>query len=118
MTRDAAYLRHIRDAVQNILEYTHEGRDTFMRNKMMQDAAIRSLEIVGEAAKSLSPELRQKYPTIPWPNMAAMRDVWIHNYMGVDLNISLGRCAESVHGSERCYRHDPAQSRLKQFWPR
>ena len=87
MTRDEAYLRHILDAVNRIHEYTTEGRNAFMRNKMMQDAVIRNLEIIGEATKSLSLTLRAKNPSVPWSNMAAMRDVLIHNYMGVDLNI-------------------------------
>ena len=87
MKRDGAYLRHIRDAAKRIQEYTREGRDAFMGNMMMQDAVIRNLEIIGEATKGLSPNFRARYPDIPWPSMAGMRDVLIHGYMGVDLEI-------------------------------
>jgi len=58
-----------------------------MRNRMAQDATVRNLEVVGEATKRLSPESRSAHPEIPWRNMARMRDVLIHDYMGVDLEI-------------------------------
>ncbi len=58
-----------------------------MANTMMQDAVIRNLENIGEATKGLSPNLRERYPGIPWSSMAGMRDVLIHGYMGVDLGI-------------------------------
>ena len=47
---------------------------------------IRQLEIVGEATKRVSPDLRERYPAVPWRRMAGLRDVLVHNYMGVDLD--------------------------------
>ncbi len=49
------------------------------------NAVIRSLEVLGEATKHIPPSFRKKYPDIPWNKMAGMRDVLIHDYMGVDL---------------------------------
>ena len=48
---------------------------------------VRNLEIIGEAVKHLSPELRQQHPDIPWKRIAGMRDEMIHEYFGVDLTI-------------------------------
>jgi uncharacterized protein with HEPN domain len=79
------YLRHIRDALVRIDEYVSVGRDTFMAETQWQDATIRQLEIVGEATKRLSPELRSLYPSIPWRRIAGLRDVLIHDYFGVDM---------------------------------
>ncbi len=52
---------------------------------MIQDAVIRNLEIIGEATKRLSWEIRENHPDIPWRKMAGLRDVLIHEYLRVDL---------------------------------
>ena len=54
---------------------------------MLQDAAIRNFEIVGEAAKRVSGELQAEHPEIPWADLAGFRDVLIHQYFRVDLAI-------------------------------
>jgi uncharacterized protein with HEPN domain len=85
VTRDAVYLQHIRDAIARIETYTAVGRDEFLATPHWQDATIRQLEIIGEATKQLSPALRERYGGMPWRRIAGLRDVLIHNYMGVDL---------------------------------
>ena len=87
MNGDRAYLEHIREAIRRVMDYTATGRDDFFARTLLQDGVIRNLEIIGEATKKLSPELRSRYPDLPWKNMAALRDVLIHNYLGVDLGI-------------------------------
>lgn len=87
MSRDEVYLRHILDAIHRIIAYTENGKDAFLNNTMMQDAVIRILEVIGEATKALSRETRRQHKNIPWDDMAGMRDVLIHHYMGVDLEI-------------------------------
>jgi uncharacterized protein with HEPN domain len=52
---------------------------------MIQDAVIRNLEVIGEAVKGVSEELRVANPDIPWKQIAGMRDVLIHHYFGVKL---------------------------------
>jgi len=81
------YLRHIRDALLAVSEYTKDGRASFLRSKMIQDAGLRNLEIVGEAVKGLDADTRNRAPNIPWRRIAGMRDVLIHSYFGVDLEI-------------------------------
>jgi uncharacterized protein with HEPN domain len=54
---------------------------------MIQDAVVRNLQIIGEAAKKVSPETRAASPDLPWRDMAGMRDRIVHDYFGVSLDI-------------------------------
>jgi len=85
MKRDALYFRHMLDAIAKIESYIAVGRETFLTTSLWQDAVIRQLEIIGEATKRLSPSIREQYDAIPWRRIAGLRDVLIHEYMGVDL---------------------------------
>ena len=87
MENDKLYLQHIADATSAIEEYVKGlTREDFIKNRLVHDAVIRQFAIVGEAAKHLSPETRAKSSSVPWRNIAGMRDMIIHEYFGVDLN--------------------------------
>lgn len=59
--------------------------EEFVEDRKTINAVIRSLEVLGEATKHIPASFRNKHPDIPWNKMAGMRDVLIHDYMGVDL---------------------------------
>jgi uncharacterized protein with HEPN domain len=80
-----AYLKHVRDALLAVLEYTSQGRAGFLGSKLVQDAVLRNLEVIGEAVKGLDDATKARAPDVPWRRIAGMRDVLIHHYFGVDL---------------------------------
>ncbi len=90
MNKDQLYLIHIKDAIEKIEAYTQVGQETFLSVSHWHDAVIRQLEIIGEATKNISKDLRDSYSEVPWRRVAGLRDVLIHNYMGVDLNAVWG----------------------------
>jgi len=81
---DAIYIDHIVDAIGQIKAYTRDGEAAFLSSRLIQDAVIRQLEIVGEAVKNLSEAFRAAHPDIPWRAIAANRDRLIHGYFIVD----------------------------------
>ncbi|MGB7570429.1 MAG: DUF86 domain-containing protein [Methanothrix sp.] len=85
---DTVYLRHIIDAFLQIERYTNGVTyEEFLSNSLLQDAVIRQLEVMGEAARNLSADLQNEYLAIPWRQMISLRNRMIHAYFNVNLQI-------------------------------
>ena len=83
---DTVYLKHISDAISQIEEYiANMDHEDFIENRLVQDGVIRQIEIIGEATKNLSGNIKEKHPKIPWADIAGMRDKLIHHYFGVNI---------------------------------
>jgi uncharacterized protein with HEPN domain len=86
--RDNSYLLDILIASRNAISFTHNlTYEEFLESVLHQNAVIRPLEIIGEAAGNISEETQSQNPQIPWTLMIGMRNRLIHDYMDVDLQV-------------------------------
>lgn len=85
---DRDFVQDIQEASRRIAEYTTGiSYEAFLADTKTQDAVVRNLEIIGEATKYLSEDLRNQYSEIPWKSLAGVRDKLIHHYFGVNFDI-------------------------------
>ncbi len=86
MKDDRLYFHHMLERCHRITRFIGPGREAFMSSEELQDAVIRNVEVIGEAAKRVSAEARGCLSSLDWKAICGMRDVLIHDYIGVDLD--------------------------------
>jgi uncharacterized protein with HEPN domain len=96
---DTVYLHHILDAIGLIEEYTKGmSENEFFANSMAHDAVVRQIEIIGEAARSISEEFREKHSKLPWGKMIGIRNKIIHEYFNANYAIVWDTVSEDLPG--------------------
>ncbi len=82
------FLNDISASTNKVLAYTAGmDRDNFFQDSKTYDAVLRNLAIIGEAAKNIPEEIRNRYSEVDWKKMAGLRDIFIHNYFGINEDI-------------------------------
>ena len=80
-------LHDILEAIGHIERYTTRGRRAFEQDELIQNWFVRHLQIIGEAARALPQDTRDRAPQIPWSQMVGMRHILVHNYFGIDTEL-------------------------------
>lgn len=81
--RDLPYLQHVLDACADITEFVAQGPAEAARSKLVLNAVVRQLLVIGEAVKRISPETRAMAPNVPRKQIAGMRDRLVHDYFDI-----------------------------------
>lgn len=85
---DRIFVEHMLENIKDIESFIQGvSKEDFLSNKEKQNAVIRSIEVIGEAAKNIGSDLRDNNPSIMWFEIIGARDKMIHHYFGIDLNI-------------------------------
>jgi uncharacterized protein with HEPN domain len=85
---DVVYLRHMLDAIQRLEEYAARvTRDRFDQDPLIQDAFVRQITVLGEAAGKISTGFATSHPDIPWPDITGIRHKLVHDYFTVDIDV-------------------------------
>jgi uncharacterized protein with HEPN domain len=94
---DIVYLEHIKGAIESIKSYLGDvDYAGFMENRMMIDAVMKQLEIIGEAANNISKDFVDAHPYFPWKDMIATRNFLIHEYFGINSETIWGTCKNDL----------------------
>jgi uncharacterized protein with HEPN domain len=88
LKNDEIRIRHILDAARESVDFSYgQSREDLSRNRMLNLSLVRLLEMIGEAARGLSPTFVTAHPEIPWKKMSGIRDRLIHGYFDVNLDV-------------------------------
>ena len=87
MKDDAVYLRHIAECLRRIEKNIAVGLNAFLASETIQDATLRNLQTMSEATQRLSDEIKSTRPLIEWERIGAFRNILVHNYLGIDLEL-------------------------------
>ena len=84
---DRVYLNHMLECVARVLEYCEGGEAAFKQSHLIQDAVIRNLQVMAESSKRLSDATKALAPDVPWRAISGFRNIIVHDYLGVDLDV-------------------------------
>jgi uncharacterized protein with HEPN domain len=88
MKEPSVFLKHIVVCIEAVESYTKDfTKKEFLASPEKQDAVLHRIQIIGEATKSLPIEAKKDFPNVPWRKIAAMRDVIVHDYFEIDLEL-------------------------------
>ncbi len=94
------YIEHMLECIQNIHEYI-DCKESFFSTRLIQDAVVRNLQIMAESSQRLSDDLKSQYDFIPWRAISGFRNILVHDYLGVDLDVIWSVIEQDVPALEK-----------------
>ena len=83
---NSVYIVHMLNSIRRIDEYI-ESQNQFYNSHLIQDAVIRNLQVMAESSQRLSAEIKKKHSVIPWDDISGFRNILVHDYLGIDLDV-------------------------------
>ena len=83
---NSVYISHMLNCIVRIDEYV-ESKEHFFESHLVQDAVVRNLQVMAESSQRLSSVIKEKYPNVPWKNISGFRNIIVHDYLGLDLDM-------------------------------
>lgn len=84
---DKVYLAHMLECIERVSTYCEEGERSFRTSRLIQDAVIRNLQTMAESSQRLTDATQALAPTVPWRAIAGFRNIIVHDYLGVDIDL-------------------------------
>lgn len=84
---DRIYVAHMLECIGRIEEYVEGSEACFRGSRLVQDAVVRNLQTLSESSQRLSEELRRCEPDIPWRAISGFRNILVHDYLGLDVDV-------------------------------
>ena len=97
---NAVYIEHMLGSILRIDEYV-ESKELFYDSRLVQDAVVRNLQVMAESSQRLSDEIKRKYPDIPWNDISGFRNILMHDYLGIDLDMIWSVVEQELPGLEK-----------------
>jgi len=83
---DSVYIEHMLECIQRIDEYV-VSKEQFYNTHLVQDAVVRNLQVMAKSSQRLAEEIKLNYPDVPWKQISGFRNILVHDYLGVDLDV-------------------------------
>lgn len=100
-TKDnSVYIDHMLECIQRINEYV-VSKEQFYNTCIVQDAVVRNLQVMAESSQRLAEEIKQHYSDIPWKQISGFRNILVHDYLGVDLDVIWSVVEQELPGLEK-----------------
>lgn len=84
---DAVHIAHMLECIEKVQSYTAGGEASFRGSTLIQDAVMRNLQTMAESGQKLSETLKAQHPLVPWRAISGFRNIIVHDYLGLDLDV-------------------------------